>query len=998
MVQDGIDRAFQLVGRLVADFQKHADHFLSPAYQEAEVRKDFIDKFLIALGWDVNHDVQKNPFEQEVKVERQASTGAARRRADYAFHIAPNFRDPRLLLEAKKPSSELATADHYFQTIRYGWSKDTPIAGLTDFANLHLLDCRYKPNIDTAIHGCIKRYSLDDYLVRDKFAEIYWLFSREAVASGSLEKFSLTLDRRKRGPKQQRLFVTGPRQNIGDAFLDDLDRYRRTLAVSFKKRNPELDGDALTEATQRTIDRLVFMRFLEDKLIEPSYMVQGFGQRGSAWKDFIKTSQRLDDVYNGIVFKPHDILDSPTFEMDEDAFADICEELSHENSPYPFHDIPIHILGSIYERFLGNIIEIHNGKADVEPKPEVRKAGGVYYTPDHVVRYIVENTVGKIIDGKTPDQIAEMRFADIACGSGSFLLVVYDVLLRHHEKYYNANPKKARKGDCETKGGVLHLSLDKKCDILLQNIYGVDIDQQAVEVTQLSLYLKLLEEETIASTREYQRRIHHAILPSLHKNIVCGNSLIEPDISKETLFSEEDDKRFNSMSFKIAFRDIMKRGGFDAVVGNPPYIDSEWMTTHHPHERAYCCGKYEAAKGNWDIFCIFVEKTLQACRDGGRVSLIVPNKLGAAGYAAGARQVIDGFDLLAVRDYSSVPVFPVAVYPIVYVVQKQPRPKKRLIAYERMEVQEVGLPRAAMNEQLGYAEYFGEPSRPWRIFASLDAAGPSSRLSKDFPRLMTAAKILGAATVSEAYEIKELISDEPLPASGDFRVVNSGTIDRHQMLWGQKPLRYLKDAYLHPIVSRKAAKLLPVKRRQQSSQPKLIVAGMTRELECVVDLDGCILAAKSTSIITSGLDLHFLAALLNSKLITHWFVTTYGGNALAGGYLRIGPPQLETIPIPRLDLAKKKDKTRYDQLVRLATEQVSARERLAVAKTDRDKRYYQTKVEGLEQHTDTLVYELYGLTEAEIAVVDEEIKQRIQRPTSRRKVIDDAEPSFTFDE
>ena len=189
--------------------------------------------------------------------------------------------------------------------------------------------------------------------------------------------------------------------------------------------------------------------------------------------------------------------------MDDGQFADICKRLCHVNSAYDFNTIPIHILGSIYERFLGKVIVATDKRARVEEKPEVRKAGGVYYTPEYIVRYIVENTVGKLIEGKTPAQIAEMRFADIACGSGSFLLGVYDLLIRHHTKFYNDNPGKAKKGDMVQREDGLHLSLQKKREILVNNIYGVDIDTQAVEVAQLSLYLKLLQDETPGSTRQY---------------------------------------------------------------------------------------------------------------------------------------------------------------------------------------------------------------------------------------------------------------------------------------------------------------------------------------------------------------------------------------------------------------------------------------------------------------------------------------------------------------
>jgi len=442
-MSSGFDTAFARVKELVADFRANEKFYLSPAYQEQEARRDFIDKFWLALGWDVNHETQKNPFEQEVKVERKEH-GFSQRRADYAFYLAPNFRDVKFYVEAKKPHGDIATADNYFQTARYGWSSSTPIAVLHDFEQFEILDCRYRPHIDTALAQNLRKYHFSHYEDLEKFAEIYWLFSREAVAAGSLEKFAETLPK-KRGRGVQRGLLAGAFQSIDEAFLEELDEFRDELARAFKNANPKLDGETLTELTQRTLDRLVFLRFLEDKHIEPQNRIAYFGDKGTAWQDFIAESRRLDGIYNGIVYKKHEILDAPGFKLDDDSFSGICERLSHLNSPYDFNAIPIHILGSIYERFLGKVIVTTDKRARLEEKPEVRKAGGVYYTPEYIVRYIVENTVGKLIAGKTPAQIAGMRFADIACGSGSFLLGVYDLLIRHHTAYYNQYPGKAKR-------------------------------------------------------------------------------------------------------------------------------------------------------------------------------------------------------------------------------------------------------------------------------------------------------------------------------------------------------------------------------------------------------------------------------------------------------------------------------------------------------------------------------------------------------------------------
>lgn len=494
-----LDIAFETIGDLVEQFRRGESHYTSQDYSEAEARKDFIDKFWTALGWDVNHDKQTNPYEQEVKVERPVIAEGRQRRADYAFFLAPTFHQVRFLVEAKKPHADIAARENYFQVIRYGWNSRTPLAVLTDFRQLHVLDCRFKPETETVLARCVARYHYEQFADREVLSEIYWLFSREAIASGSLEKRVAELPRPRGGAMQRGLFVGGY-QSIDEAFLSELDGYREDLARDFRGRNPRLDSETLTELTQRALDRLVFLRFLEDKGIEPDRLVERFGETGTAWADFVAASRRLDNIYNGIIYKRHDILDSADLRTGDEVFARICEGLAHVNSPYDFNAIPIHILGSIYERFLGKVIVVNGRSAVVQEKAEVRKAGGVYYTPDYIVRYIVENTVADLIEGKTPDQIAEMRFADIACGSGSFLLALFDVLLQYHGHYYNEHPRRAHKGDCTKRDGRLYLTLGKKREILVNNVYGVDIDPQAVEVCQLSLYLKLLQDETEASS------------------------------------------------------------------------------------------------------------------------------------------------------------------------------------------------------------------------------------------------------------------------------------------------------------------------------------------------------------------------------------------------------------------------------------------------------------------------------------------------------------------
>jgi len=410
------DKAFEEIKKLAEQFRANHAYYARPEYQEAEARLQFINPFFEALGWDVSSKYHQNPYEQEVKVEKsqKQQLSKAQKRADYGFFTAPNFKDVKFFVEAKKPAVELKHPDNYFQTIRYGWNANTPIAVLTDFEQFHIIDCRFKPDIRSVFTGSHKEYRFSDYLDKEKFAEIYWLFSREAVLNNSLQKFADSLPKPKGKIKK---IVKGGEQAIDESFLEYIDSIREDLAKAFKKNDASLTSEALTEVVTRTIDRLVFIRFLEDKLIEPDNHVSEW----RSWNDFISDCRKLDAKYNGVVFKEHPLLDKRGFAgAEEKMFLSICSDISNLSSPYDFNYIPIHILGSIYEQFLGKVVVATDLRARIEEKPEVRKAGGVYYTPKYIVDYIVKNTIGPCIEKKTPKEIATLRFADIACGSGSF--------------------------------------------------------------------------------------------------------------------------------------------------------------------------------------------------------------------------------------------------------------------------------------------------------------------------------------------------------------------------------------------------------------------------------------------------------------------------------------------------------------------------------------------------------------------------------------------------
>lgn len=957
------EAVYEKISKLAQTFQANEARYLSPNYQEAETRKDFIDKFFIALGWDVNHDEQTNPYEQEVKVEPSVSA-SGQRRADYAFHLAPNYRDVRFFVEAKKPHSDIATADNYFQTIRYGWNSDTPLAVLTDFKQFHVLDCRYKPDIATAVHRHVAKYHYSDYLDPKKFAEIYWLFSHEAVADGSLEKRAKDLPK-PRGKAVQHGLFPGGYQSIDETFLIELDEYRTALARTFKNKNPALDSETLTELVQRTLDRLVFLRFLADKGIEPKRIVDRFGDKGTAWEDFIASCRRLDRIYNGIVFKHHILLDDDKFHVDETVFADICESLAHINSPYDFDVIPIHILGSIYERFLGNVIVATDKRVRVEPKPEVRKAGGVYYTPKYIVRYIVENTIGKLIAGKSPDQIAEMRFADIACGSGSFLLGVFDLLVTYHGNYYNNDPKKARKGDCITHNGKLYLSLRKKREILLNNIFGVDIDSQAVEVCQLSLYLRLLMEETTGSAHQYQLEFAHTaqmkkLLPDLSKNIVYGNSLVGSDILEGQLFATDEERKLNPMNFEDAFPEVMKRGGFDAIVGNPPYIQLSMEAFRNEKLNRYLRDTYKFSGGRLNTFAFFIERARQKTREGGKFAYIVPNTVLSQEYYMDLRKkLIQHTDINAIAIPDGQIFKDAVVETVVLVLTKQTRAQGEQpegeVKFETLYDEGPGGEHASvMQADLAhnYNASFITPLKP-EIRAIRDKL---EKNQENFGHWLN---------VNQAIALKH----NRAACLTNFKK----TALHREVLDGRHISRYLTGTspnYFKFDVS----KIHSCKREDIFLLSEKIFFRRVGD-SLIASIDNQQKFALNTLVVMTPkpscpYSLRYVLALFNSKLLNFYYVNVLKSSKTV--FSEIQARQVEQLPFPPLNLSSHPDKVRHDQVVQKVSAMLEAKKQLTRAKMDKDNTYYENKCISLDRQIDRLVYDLYGLAEKEIQVVEQQ--------------------------
>ncbi len=313
--------------------------------------------------------------------------------------------------------------------------------------------------------------------------------------------------------------------------------------------------------------------------------------------------------------------------------------------------------------------------AIIEEKPEVKKAGGVYYTPEYIVDYIVEQVVGSMIEDKSPDELGNIKIIDPSCGSGSFLVGAYSYLLKYALDYYNDGRHK-RKRDRALKEGRIYqvgentykLTIEEKQRILLGSIYGVDIDEQAVEVSKLSLYLKLLEDEggEALGRSSLFRHTDFTILPSLMGNVKCGNALVGSDyylMNNDALFASLEEKRaINVFDWEKEFETVFAKGGFDCVIGNPPYVSAGNQVANQKlnKQREYLktCGKYQTLHKMWDLYIPFIEKGLNILKDSGIYGSIIPYPFTNQTYAFSLRNLIlQDYNLLEVVDLKGTKVF-----------------------------------------------------------------------------------------------------------------------------------------------------------------------------------------------------------------------------------------------------------------------------------------------------------------------------------------------------
>lgn len=984
--------AFKKISELVERFGDQIDSYKRADYNETQTRRDFIDPFFKALGWDVDNEQGYAESYREVIHEDRVKVERATKAPDYSFRLGGGKR--LFFVEAKKPSVDVKEdISPAYQVRRYGWSAKLAISIITDFEEFSVYDCTKKPNAnDKASVARIEYLTFTDYI--KEFDFLWDTFSKERVLKGSFDRFV-------EGKANKKGTATVDRE-----FLMSLDNWRKYLATSISWNNKQLDEEEINFAVQQVIDRIIFLRIAEDRGVEPENNLRHCLKSGNYYQNLFELFKTADDKYNSGLFDFNKDTISKDLTVDNKVIRNIIEELYYPKCEYAFSVMPVEILGTAYEQFLGKVIRItpaHHAK--IEEKPEVRKAGGVYYTPQYIVDYIVKNTVGKLTEGKTPEEVSEIKIVDPACGSGSFLIGAYQYLLDWHKDYYTkkGKPTKNKKENTyRQKGNPLtpdgNLTTAEKKRILLNNIYGVDLDVNAVEVTKLSLLLKCMEGETPASISYQMSMFRERVLPSLDNNIKSGNSLIDTDYYDGQL-DFGDVKKIKPFNWQKAFPEVFNRkkttlkpdlklivqqakhhaekalqyvstlekelstanepgdkykeqAGFDVVIGNPPYIQMAMFDWFDEKQKKYLLNKFCSSMGRMNTFGFFIEKGLSFLNRNGKLGFIIPNTILTQDYYQELRKLI-----LRKTQIDNIVSYEKLVFADAVVETST------LILSKSLSDAQVKI--SFCNKELIYRDKYVsqdtfEQTHKNQFNVSQNEEDSQIKMKIDrncqlkLDDIVDINQAIALKSDRSAYLFNSKIDSNYKP------VLDGREINKYQINWSGKFLKYDRSA----IHSCKREDIF-------LSDEKIFFRRVSSSLIATLDTDK-FYALNTLVVINKNpnipYSIKFILGIFNSKLINYCYNKFLKSTKKV--FSEIQARQIGQLPFPSLNIENGKDKAIHDEVVKLVETLLRLNIEIKEVKLQSKIEQLQQFIGHCEDRIDQLVYQLYGLTEEEINIIE----------------------------
>lgn len=613
---------------LVIKYQSGRDFYLTDRYNETQVRNDFLDPLFKLLGWDINNESGRPTHEREVILEEPLKAGASEhtKKPDYTFRL---YAERKFFLEAKKPSVNIDKVDAPArQARRYGYTGHLKISVLSNFEWLMIYDASVEVGEnDSNANAQLRRYHYTEY--EKKFEELKRFLGREAVYSGCFEE------------EWKNIEVKLQKSSVDKLFLKQINEWRLMLGRELLKSVPNIDIDELGDIVQSYINKILFLRVCEDRNIEFYQQLLSIANHHNH-QELIEKFKSADSQYNSGLFKQK--LSDKIIGDVSSSFWIIIRQLYFPESPYSFAVMSSDILGRIYEIFLSQQLAISQGELTITDKPE-NKDRDIVTTPNFIISEILRQTIKEGVAGMNDSRLLDLKCADIACGSGAFLLELYQLLCDTLVDFYLANDRNKL---IQTNNDIYRLNFATKRKVLTNCIYGVDKDFNAVEACKFGLLLKLVEDEDEETLSKF-----HPILPNLDENISYGNSLLSPADVPEESIEEVNPFDFGEMRF-------------DYIVGNPPYMKTEDIKNFTPIEHRLYPNKYkESAYGQYDKYFLFIERAYELLKPSGQLGYIVPHKFMKVGAAKGIRNLIasnkalksltsfGAFQVFAVKDKSN---------------------------------------------------------------------------------------------------------------------------------------------------------------------------------------------------------------------------------------------------------------------------------------------------------------------------------------------------------
>ncbi len=871
---------------LLNKYSKLVDSGKIKSYNEEMTKKDFILPLFRALGWNIEDS-------SEVSAEEKISKG----RVDYGFRIDGI---PKFFLEAKPLKANLDDPQYVEQAINYAYLKGCTWAILTDFEGIKVFNAEWKTinppqslffSIDC--HNFLNRIDQLLLLSKDSFAER--LLTKEAEKWGNKTK-KIPIDKR---------------------LLSDLTKFRELLTKDVLKNNriKDMSRDELDESVQRILDRLIFIRVLEDRQLEEPFLrnIVRADRHKRLYNKLNVQFRIIDDIYNSKLFEKHlceDLIITDT------VLEKIVEGLfeTPDRIPYDFSAIDADVLGNIYEQYLGHILKKTPKRAKLTSGKAHRKEQGIYYTPTYVVDYIVRNTIGELAKNKKFN-MKNIKVLDPACGSGSFLMKAFDYLVMLNIK----GATEQTKLDLSGKGVVMY---SEKVRILENNIFGVDLDPKATEISQLNLLLKAAEKK------------HR--LPTLRENIRVGNSLI-------------DDSKVVDRSLKWGedFKDIMIKGGFDVIIGNPPY-----GATFNKIEMKYL-NTYTTAQGELDSFELFIDRALGLLRDGGYLGFIVPNTFLTNRNSLKLRSYL--LNNSSIKKILSMPqnVFnEPTVDTIILILQKTKisRSKTGVVLYDKkIKLKDINLKKAQECYSINQKRWLNQEGHQINI-----QVNPSDTILNKLNKIPNKLKDISYVS-SEGIKTgndKKYISRVKL-SNGYKPILRSRNISRYFMEPELEYVNYGKQLSNpgNESLFLESEKIV-LQRIRNLSLKRRLVASLDTERRYL-------LKTASIHIRNNKINLKYLLAIINSKLINYYFSKNFLDFTIKKGYI-------EKIPIvvnPKISQAS------IAQLVNHLLSINKHIQALRDKKTD-EKARLEKEAQRIDNQIDELVYKIYNITENEKKIIE----------------------------